>query len=705
MVNFIIFSKDRACQLELLLRSMKIFFPEWPLVKTSILYTYSSEKFKKGYERTKQIHPEFSYVLEQPGDFKNHVISLINPTNQGTMFFVDDLVFKSGFCLKSESVRRFLSNPNLACLSLRMSPSMNYCYPEKRDTPPPKLTENLEWFWPGLPGDWGYPHSIDCHLFRTEDIFPLVKELNYSNPNTFEGALAGHPPYSKPYMICYEESKVMNIPVNKVQTVNSNRCGNIPADYLNDQYLDSKRISLSNISSFKNTAPHQEITYIFEDTMKETPVDIISVPPSLEVSFEKLVSVCIPVYEMYGYGVSMLTKAVESVLCQRYKNYEIIVSDHSSDNYIENYVKTIPEIKYIRCVEGRGTSSVNLNNAIRHASGELIKPLFQDDFLFDENSLGNFVAGLGNFMWGAGVSIHHAADGIRRLHTHIPRFTSADQLLRGINGVGCPSAIIFRNNGNFFDSKLIWLMDTEFYHRQILKYGQLKVIDQAFVGIRVWDKNVGNTLVTEQIKKQEQEYVIAKEKKIVTFVVPSLGRDSLEKTVKSLQDQTLDSWQCIIIFDGVKCPVSATWCGDSRIIYIETSKKGTSDNRHGNGGLVRNMGLPHVITKYTAFLDDDDYLDPIYVETINKDIGSDMGIVLRMRMPSGKIVPPVEMGNQIVLGHVGISYVIRTDRIRENNICFVNSNSEDFDFLDKILKTGAIIKVSDKVLYTVGANE
>jgi glycosyltransferase involved in cell wall biosynthesis len=704
MINIVVFSKNRACQLELLLRSMKLFFDEWALVKTSILYTYTSEKFKKGYEQTMKTHPEFSYVLEQPGNFRNHVISLIDPNNQGTMFFVDDQVFKNNFCLKSEPVRRLLSNPNLACLSLRMDPGMDYCYPEKRSTPPPQLTENLEWFWPGLPGDWGYPHSVDSHLYRTDDILPLIKELDYSNPNTFEGALAGRPPYNRPYMVCYEESKVMNIPVNKVQTANGNHCGNIPAEYLNDQYLESKRISLSNIAYFKNTAPHQEITYILENLVPEEPV-VAEVTAPLVCESKELVSVCIPAYEMSGYGVPMLTRAVESVLCQKYKNYEIVVSDHSTSEYIENYVKTIPGIKYTRCLEGHGISSVNLNNAIRHASGSLIKPLFQDDFFYDENSLGNFVAGLGTAAWGAGVSIHYAADGVHKLHPHVPRQTSVEQLLRGINGVGCPSAVIFRNTGNFFDSSLIWLMDTEFYQRQILKYGQMKILDQALVGIRVWDKSVGNTLATDLVKKQEQEYVMAKDKKIVTFVVPSLGRDSLERTVRSLQDQTLDSWQCIIIFDGIKCPPSATWRGDSRITYLEIAKAGTSANRHGNGGLVRNAGLPHVLTKYTAFLDDDDYLDPTYVESIDKDIGSDMGIVFRMRMPSGKIVPPIEMGNQIAKGHVGISYVVRTDRVRGNNIRFINSNSEDFEFLDAVLKTGATINVSNKALYIVGANE
>jgi hypothetical protein len=154
-----------------------------------------------------------------------------------------------------------------------MCPRINYCYTEKRDTPPPKFTEDLMWFWrdPALKGDWSYPLSLDSTIFRTEDILPLLKNLSYENPNTLEGTLATHP-INKPYMICYKDSLVFNIPVNKVQTANGNHCGNIPADYLNREFLRTKRISMSNLEFFKNTACHQEVSLILEDAVKY-PVD------------------------------------------------------------------------------------------------------------------------------------------------------------------------------------------------------------------------------------------------------------------------------------------------------------------------------------------------------------------------------------------------------------------------------------------------
>ena len=56
-------------------------------------------------------------------------------------------------------------------------------------TPPPATT----WHWMGMEGDWGYPMSLDGHIFRTAEIAPLLEHLDYRNPNVLEAALARRP--------------------------------------------------------------------------------------------------------------------------------------------------------------------------------------------------------------------------------------------------------------------------------------------------------------------------------------------------------------------------------------------------------------------------------------------------------------------------------------------------------------------------------
>ena len=37
---------------------------------------------------------------------------------------------------------------------------------------------------------------------------------------------------------------------------------------------------------------------------------------------------------------------------------------------------------------------------------------------------------------------------------------------------------------------------------------------------------------------------------LVTFIIPTIGRDTLTRTIESLEKQTNENWKAIIIFDG-----------------------------------------------------------------------------------------------------------------------------------------------------------
>lgn len=298
MINIIIFSKDRACQLELLLRSMKTFFFESSICNVSILYRCSNDFYKKGYDKIRVLHPEYKYVLEEDGGFKRQLLSLIDSNNKGTMFLVDDIIFKDYFFIRSNEMKIFLDTPEIVCLSLRMCPRINYCYTEKRATPPPTFMVNNIWKWVGLPGDWGYPHSLDAHLFRTDDIMPLIKSMDYSNPNTFEGVWARHPPTGQPYMICYNESKIVNNPVNKVQTVNGNHCGTISAASLNTQFLMGNGISLRPYVGIKNISAHQEMGIALTRLFKHTADDLINIIDIHMIDYSKAMRSSIRVERM-----------------------------------------------------------------------------------------------------------------------------------------------------------------------------------------------------------------------------------------------------------------------------------------------------------------------------------------------------------------------------------------------------------------------
>jgi glycosyltransferase involved in cell wall biosynthesis len=89
---------------------------------------------------------------------------------------------------------------------------------------------------------------------------------------------------------------------------------------------------------------------------------------------EVFVSVIIPAYNQSAY----LTTAVESVLSQTYKNFEVIIVDDGSTDDTPSVVDKFSE--QVRCIrqENQGLAGAR-NTGIRNARGHLIGLLDADD--------------------------------------------------------------------------------------------------------------------------------------------------------------------------------------------------------------------------------------------------------------------------------------------------------------------------------------
>jgi len=256
-VNIIVFSKDRAAQLDLFLRSFYKYVKNAEKYQIKILYTFTNDKFKKGYDIliNKNIN-NVTFRLEK--DFKKDLIDLIHLLKH-TVFFVDDNIFIRDFSFYDSQQDIFENDKNILCRSLRLNYYLDYCYPARsaiRSTP--KFDSDGVFYWKNCECDYGYPMSLDGHIFRTKEILPLLKDLNYRNPNSLEGQFAIHP-LDLPEMICYKDSKIVNIPVNRVQTNNFNHCGCISAENLNERFCSGGEIDLSRFDGVKNRSCHVEM--------------------------------------------------------------------------------------------------------------------------------------------------------------------------------------------------------------------------------------------------------------------------------------------------------------------------------------------------------------------------------------------------------------------------------------------------------------
>lgn len=254
--NIVIFSKDRACQLDLLLTSMRKMFEDYAQSNIYVLYTASSGTYELSYSKLKQAHSKIHFVNEC--NFKDDLLSLLDLDIIYTVFFVDDIVWKESFTINCDELKLLEKDDEILCLSLRLDPNLTYCYALSINMGPPNFDQEMKWDWRGLAGDFGYPMSLDGHIFRTKDILPLLDKLTYTNPNSLEHQLAENP-LNKNKMICLKKAPIFNIPINKVQTINSNRHGNISAEYLNEMFLDGYRILLDPLIGFANYSCHQEV--------------------------------------------------------------------------------------------------------------------------------------------------------------------------------------------------------------------------------------------------------------------------------------------------------------------------------------------------------------------------------------------------------------------------------------------------------------
>ncbi len=261
-MNIIIFSKNRASQLELLIRSMKKYFKEFQQMQIKILYKFTNDEFMKGYSKLIGMHPDENIIWNMDTDFQKGLIELFDKKEKYTVFFVDDIIFKEPFSIDDDRFKFFKSHGDILCLSLRLHPKLTYCYPAKINMTSPAFTENGVFLWKGQSGDYGYPMSLDGHIFRTNDINYYISYMKYNGPNFLESQMAMQPLFY-PKMICYEKSIIVNNPVNKVQNWNDNIHGEITAEYLNEQFLSGKIIDLTPFEGLNNISCHQELPINF----------------------------------------------------------------------------------------------------------------------------------------------------------------------------------------------------------------------------------------------------------------------------------------------------------------------------------------------------------------------------------------------------------------------------------------------------------
>ncbi len=275
MINALVVSKDRACQLRLLLESIKLnadnFFNQ-----ILIIYKGSNFLYEEGYRKlqAENILPNLAWQAEQDfvSDFKNAI------NGCGSHFIcgiVDDCVFYKRLPITWQDVESAIQD-DVFCFSLRLGLNTTlqyYMNPDKRYRLE-NYGENalfVKWNWKEWDStlNYGYPISLDGHIFRTKQLAELTNKYPFDYLRQWEGVIAGKSRDDVPEqnMVSCKQNVLFSIATNCVQDppLVAGLMYPYTEEYLNNKYLNDEAISLEGLEyGFQNVSwCHTEMPFRF----------------------------------------------------------------------------------------------------------------------------------------------------------------------------------------------------------------------------------------------------------------------------------------------------------------------------------------------------------------------------------------------------------------------------------------------------------
>jgi hypothetical protein len=308
MIFGFVFSRDRALQLDGLIRSFKRHCQDAWLGNLTVLYHATSKEHRQGYDLLMREHPEVSFVRGQ--DFRTDVLSILGEAGLGkplgsiskrlttvvpklgaaigpwskaksdryVLFLADDNIFVRSFSL-GLIMRSLRTRPAAIGFSLGLGLNSTFCYRQNREQQVPvviRLNEDLiQYEWARGDGDFGHPFEISSSAYRLSDALPVIARISFKSPDTLEAHFADqarHFAKKRPYLLAYSRSVTFSNAVNRVQNEYTNpprEATELAPDRLGALYLEGQRIDIAAYDRFVPSASQQEVEVVLTDGQTE----------------------------------------------------------------------------------------------------------------------------------------------------------------------------------------------------------------------------------------------------------------------------------------------------------------------------------------------------------------------------------------------------------------------------------------------------
>lgn len=264
-LNVIVFSKDRAPQLDLLLRTYALHAKPQP-ARVNIQYSASTALHEQAYRKVMAHHQALIADAAQEAGFKPTLLTLLKGSDaRNVIFLVDDIVFIDDFDIDMLSGW----DTHRSIFSLRLGANIVRSFNSQVDVqaqPPlqPAWARNqqlLNWSWRRGELDWNLPISLDGNVLPSAEIMPLVASQSIKGPNTLEQALGKYRFLFKFRQgTCYPTSRLVNLPMNTVKTEPGFDFPNfnVAPEYLAEQYLQGMQLCIDDHAGMTPDSCHME---------------------------------------------------------------------------------------------------------------------------------------------------------------------------------------------------------------------------------------------------------------------------------------------------------------------------------------------------------------------------------------------------------------------------------------------------------------
>lgn len=275
MIQLFIPSKNRACQLHLLLESIQ---RNCSIFHITILYTYSDNEFKKGYEKLKKenVAKNVEWIFET--NLREDYLNIIRKSKSEIFCHTcDDTVFYRKFTSLYEDVADILDERTI-CFSFRYG--LNTIIQDyTTGRPQKKLLQNyfvddqlIKWKWIDYPylENNSFIFGQDGHCFRTGHWLDIVDSTNFDCFAQLESNLTLNQYHFKdfPYISSPLNSCLVSIPTNSVQgKLYHSKHNHISSEELNIKYISGYKLSLESIMRENIIGAHQDIKLQFKENI------------------------------------------------------------------------------------------------------------------------------------------------------------------------------------------------------------------------------------------------------------------------------------------------------------------------------------------------------------------------------------------------------------------------------------------------------